>query len=117
MAKQTISQINGPTATHLASGRGLGIVDDLAATGTVIMGTSSLEDLAQVKAACRRKLTVLGNLNGIEMCNWTPDQAEDAVKKAIAAAGPGGGISAFPPTHRFLVLRPGGASTYRICTV
>ena len=91
VAKQTLSQINGPTATHLASGRGLGIVDDLAATGTAIMGTSSLEDLARVKAACRGKLTVLGNLNGIEMCNWTPEQAEDAVKKAIAAAGPGGG--------------------------
>jgi len=92
VATNTLSQINGPTATHLASGRGLSIVDDLAKTGTAIMGSSSLEDLSQVKAACKGKLTVMGNLNGIEMCGWTPEQAENEVKKAIAAAGPGGGF-------------------------
>ncbi|SMC61250.1 uroporphyrinogen decarboxylase [Desulfocicer vacuolatum DSM 3385] len=92
VAKNTIAQINGPTATHLASGRGLSIVDDLVKTGTDIMGSSSLEDLGRVKAACRGKLTVLGDLNGIGMCGWTPEQAEEEVKKAIAAAGPGGGF-------------------------
>ncbi len=92
VATNTIAQIKGPTATHMASGRGLSIVDDLAKTGTAIMGCSSLEDLSQVKVACRGKLTVMGNLNGIEMCDWTPEQAEYEVKKAIAAAGPGGGF-------------------------
>ena len=79
------------TATHLASGRCLPIVDDVAQTGTAIIGTSVLEDLAEVKAACRNKLTILGNLNGIEMRRWTLEQAEAAVKDAIAKAGPGGG--------------------------
>ena len=92
VATNTIAQINGPTATHLASGRGVSIVDDLAKTGTAIMGSSSLEDLGRVKAACRGKLAILGNLNGIEMCGWTPEQAENEVKKAITAAGPGGGF-------------------------
>jgi len=92
VATNTIAQIKGPTATHLASGRGVSIVDDLSKTGTAIMGSSSLEDLSEVKAACRKKLTVLGDLNGIGMCGWTPEQAEDEVKKAIAAAGPGGGF-------------------------
>lgn len=92
VARRTIARINGPTATHLASGRTLAIAEDMAATGTAIMGVSSLESLAGIKSVCRKRLTLLGNLNGIEMRRWTPQQAEDAVKEAIAAAGPGGGF-------------------------
>jgi uroporphyrinogen decarboxylase len=92
VAQRTLARINGPTATHMASGRCLPIVDDLAATGTAVVGVSVLEDLAKLKAACYGKLTVLGNLNGIEMRRWTPLQAEAAVKEAIAKAGPGGGF-------------------------
>jgi len=91
IAKHTIGNIKGPTATHLASGRCIPIIDDLAQTGTAVIGTSVLEDLAEIKSACRGRLTVLGNLNGIEMSRWTPEQAETAVKEAIAKAGPGGG--------------------------
>jgi uroporphyrinogen decarboxylase len=91
VAKRTLARIKGPTATHMASGRCLPIIDDVAQTGTAIIGTSVLEDLAEVKAACQGKLTVLGNLNGIEMRRWTPEQAEAVVKAAIAKAGPGGG--------------------------
>lgn len=92
VARRTIARIKGPTATHLASGRCLPVVDDLAQTGTLILGTSALEDLGQVKAACRGRLTVLGNLNGVEMRRWTAEEAEAAVKQAIALAGPGGGF-------------------------
>lgn len=92
IAKRTLARINGPTATHLASGRGLPIVDDIAATGTAVMGVSALEDLAALKAAAQGKLTLLGNLNGIEMRRWTPEQAETEVKRAIAQAGRGGGF-------------------------
>ncbi len=92
VAKRTIARVNGPTATHLASGRCLPIIDDLAKTGTAIVGTSTLEDLSDVKDACRKKLTVLGNLNGIEMRRWTPQQAENIVKNALSKAAPGGGF-------------------------
>jgi uroporphyrinogen decarboxylase len=92
VAQRTLARINGPTATHMASGRCLSVIDDIAATGTAVVGVSVLEDLAKMKAACRGKLTVLGNLNGIEMRRWTPRQAEAAVKEAIAKAGPGGGF-------------------------
>ena len=37
-------------------------------------------------------MSLLGNLNGIEMRNWTPQQAELIVKRAIAKAGHGGGL-------------------------
>ncbi|OQY43908.1 MAG: methylcobamide--CoM methyltransferase MtbA [Anaerolineaceae bacterium 4572_78] len=92
IAKRTIAQIKGPTATHMASGRCLPIIGDIAQTGTAIIGTSVLEDLVDVKSACRGKLTVLGNLNGIQMRNWTPEQTESIVKDCIAKAGQGGGF-------------------------
>ena len=76
----------------MASGRCLPIVDDLAKTGTAIIGVSVLEDLGALKAACKGRLTVMGNLNGIEMRRWTPEHAEVMVKRALAKAGRGGGF-------------------------
>lgn len=92
IACRTLARIKGPTATHLASGNGLSIVGDIATTGTAAVGVSALEDLRELKTACRGKLTVIGNLNGIEMCRWTADQAENAVKAAIDKAAAGGGF-------------------------
>jgi len=92
VATRTLARIKGPTATHLASGRTLPIIDDLARTGTAAVGVSCEEDLAALKAACRGRLTILGQLNGIAMRNWTPSQAEAAVKAAISGAGAGGGF-------------------------
>jgi uroporphyrinogen decarboxylase len=91
IARRTLPRIEGPTTMHMASGRCLTIVDDIARTGTAVVGVSALEDLGQIKARCRNKLTVLGNLNGIEMRHWTAAQAEAKVREAIAQAGPGGG--------------------------
>jgi uroporphyrinogen decarboxylase len=91
VAKRTLARIKGPTATHMASGRCMPIINDLAQTGTAVVGTSVLEDLGEMKAACRGKLAVLGSLNGIEMRRWTTEQAEAVVKDSIAKAGPGGG--------------------------
>ncbi len=92
IAKQTISRIAGPTAGHLASGTCLPILDALAQTGMAAVGVSASEDLAELKAAAAGKITLLGNLNGIEMRRWTPDQTEAAVKQAIAKAGADGGF-------------------------
>ncbi|MBN1199473.1 MAG: uroporphyrinogen decarboxylase family protein [Bacteroidales bacterium] len=92
IAKSTISKIKGPTATHFASGRCLGILEDVATTGTAIAGVSALEDLAKLKEKAQGKITLLGNLNGIEMRTWTPEKAEQKVKEAIFKAGRGGGF-------------------------
>lgn len=91
VAKRTIARIKGPTVVHMASGACLPIIDDLAKTGTNGVGVSVIEDLGAIKNACRGKLAVLGNLNGIEMRHWTRKQAEQQVKDAIAKAGRGGG--------------------------
>ena len=92
VAKRMVARIKGPTATHLASGRCLSIVSDLADTGTGIVGVSALEDLGALKRAANKRLSLLGNLNGVEMRRWTPHQAEAEVKAAIAKAGRGGGF-------------------------
>ena len=92
VAKRTLARIKGPTATHLASGRGLTILPDIADTGTAVVGVSALEDLAELKTAAAARVTLLGNLNGVEMRRWTPQQVELEVKRAIDRAGPGGGF-------------------------
>lgn len=92
IAKNAISRIKGPTATHFASGRTLAIADDVAVTGTAVVGTSAEEDISLLKAAFRNKLTVLGNLNGIEMRTWSSSKSAAIVKDLISKAAPGGGF-------------------------
>lgn len=92
VAKQTISRIKGATVTHMASGRCLPILGDIAQTGTAMVGVSALEDLAELKAVAAGRVSLLGNLNGIEMRRWTAAEAEAEVKKAIIKAGRGGGF-------------------------
>ncbi|TAN48226.1 MAG: methylcobamide--CoM methyltransferase MtbA [Methylococcaceae bacterium] len=92
IAKRTIARIDGPVATHFASGRCLPILDDLAQTGTAAVGVSIHEDMAALKTACAGRMSLVGNLNGIDMRRWSAAQAETAVKQALAQAGPGGGF-------------------------
>ncbi len=91
-AQRCMARFNGPAATHMASGRCAPILADLAATGTAAVGVSALEDLAALKAAARGRVSLLGNLNGITMRRWTPDEAQAEVRRAIHAAGAGGGF-------------------------
>jgi uroporphyrinogen decarboxylase len=92
VAKRTLSQIQGPTATHMASGRCLPILSDIADTGTSIIGVSSLENMSELKLAASKRVSLLGNLNGVEMRRWSISQAENEIKRIIALAGKGGGL-------------------------
>lgn len=90
--KRTIARIKGPTATHLASGIALPVIDEIIGTGSPVLGFSDRDNLADMKSASRGKICLLGNLNGIDMVNWSSAQAESAVKRVIDAAGAGGGL-------------------------
>jgi uroporphyrinogen decarboxylase len=92
IAREIIKKVKGDMAIHFASGRTQEIMEDIIETGAVGVGASSLDDLSVVKNKCKNKITVMGNLNGIKMCNWTPQQAEEAVKYAIKQAAAGGGF-------------------------
>lgn len=92
VAKRTMQAIEGPTATHMASGRCLPIIDDILATGTGMICASAEENLTDIKNAVAGKLPIIGNLNGVEMRRWSPGEAENEVRQAIAKAGAGGGF-------------------------
>ena len=92
IAAATLPRINGPTATHLASGACLPIADLLPQTGSAVIGVSAEEDLGQLKEAFKNKMTLLGNLNGVEMRHWSPEDVHRIIKSAIQKAAPGGGF-------------------------
>jgi len=92
VAKHTISKINAPVATHFASGKINGIINDLPQTSTILIGISSSEDIGEMKEKVKGQLSLIGNLNGIEMCRWTDQEAENQVKSIIKKAAKGGGL-------------------------
>ncbi|MCF8346817.1 MAG: uroporphyrinogen decarboxylase family protein [Bacteroidales bacterium] len=92
IAKRTIAKIAGPTATHFASGDCLTLADLLPETGTAVVGVSTHEDISEIKKAYKNKISVLGNLNGIEMRRWEKEEATNIVKALIKNAAPGGGF-------------------------
>jgi len=92
ITKSTIKEIKGPTAIHMASGNCMPILDKLVETGTAMIGVSCKENIKEIKEICKNKVTVVGNLNGIEMCNWDQSAAEGAVIDIIEKAGKGGGL-------------------------
>ncbi|NMA55462.1 MAG: methylcobamide--CoM methyltransferase MtbA [Firmicutes bacterium] len=90
--KLTLSQINGPTAMHLASGMTLPVVKDIIDTGAAVLGFSSQDDLDQIKQETYPNICLLGNLNGLEMVHWNTDQARQQVRLIIDKVGPGGSL-------------------------
>jgi len=62
IAKSTISKLNGPTATHFASGNCLPLADILPETGTAVVGVSTQEDIGKLKQAYQNKLTLRSGL-------------------------------------------------------
>jgi len=92
IAKRTISKIKGPTATHFASGICLPIVEEIIETGTAAIGVSCLESLSALKEKSVGKISIIGNLNGIEMRRWTSEDVERIIKDIIRQAGQGGGF-------------------------
>lgn len=89
---QTLSKINGPTATHLASGITLPVIEEVIASKTALLGFGQDEDVAVLKARADHRIALLGNLNGIEMVNWSPAKTRSTVKDLICQGGVGGGF-------------------------
>jgi hypothetical protein len=84
IARRTLAQLRAPAAIHFASGHCLPIAAELPETGAAVVGVSTEEDLRLLKQACRGRIGLLGNLNGIAMRRWTPEQAEAEVDAAVA---------------------------------
>lgn len=89
---QTLAKIKGPTATHLASGITLPVLDEIIASKTAILGFGQGDDVTRLKARASHKIALVGNLNAIEMVNWSPEKAQSTVKTLISQAAAGGGF-------------------------
>lgn len=92
VACRTISRIKGATATHLASGISIPVIDDIIATGTVVLGFSGKDDIEKIKKLSANKICLLGNLNGVEMASWDRLKARSETKQLIQKAAKGGGF-------------------------
>jgi uroporphyrinogen decarboxylase len=90
--KRTISRINGATATHLASAISLPAIEEIINTKTAILGFSTDDDLISIKKAAKDRICLLGNLNAVEMANWSKEKVHKEVKNIIFKAGEGGGL-------------------------
>lgn len=91
LARETISKIKGPVAYAGAGGRFQHIIDLLPKTGAAAVVISSKDDLGSVKRNVGEKINIFGNLNNIEMVDWTPEKAEEEVKRCIEQGAKGGG--------------------------
>jgi uroporphyrinogen decarboxylase len=85
---EVIKNIQGPTATHLASGRTQSILGELAQSGTYIVAVSGKDSLANIKKTSQ--LTIMGNLCGISMSSWNKTETKQHVKAALELGMPGG---------------------------
>ncbi|MEI6285778.1 MAG: uroporphyrinogen decarboxylase family protein [Bacillota bacterium] len=90
--KRMLGEINGAIAVHMASGKTLSLLPDLVNSGAALMGFSAEENIPDIKAACRNKVTLLGNFNGIAMRHWDEQETKRQVKLIIDGAGQGGGL-------------------------
>jgi uroporphyrinogen decarboxylase len=92
IASDMIGRFDAAVAFHLASGRTLSIMESIIASGAQVMSVSHEEDLAECKRKAAGRISLIGNLNGIEMRRWSAATAESRVREAVHKAGPGGGF-------------------------
>lgn len=90
IARRTIARFKGPAAVHFAAGRCTPLLDELMTVGTPMIGVSVLDELSELKAACKGKISLLGSLNGVEMRRWAIDEAREKTKQSLTAAVGGG---------------------------
>lgn len=94
VAQRTIPKIGGAVAIGFAGARAGGAVDyfrEFSNVGGV--GVSALEDIGEVKEKVKGRFAVVGNLNGVEMIDWSREVAEEKVKEIIKKAAKGGGFA------------------------
>ncbi|MDY0374808.1 MAG: uroporphyrinogen decarboxylase family protein [Desulfobacterium sp.] len=89
---KTIAGIKAPVTAHMASGRALPIIDEIINSGAGAVGVGGFDNLTDLKKASMGKISLIGNLNGIEMTGWDSSTADKMVRNVIEKAAPGGGF-------------------------
>jgi uroporphyrinogen decarboxylase len=91
VVKTIVPKING-TVIHEGVGNLNPMLDLLPDTGVVGVMLTCDDDLAQAKTMVGDQVTLIGNLNNIELLRWTPEQMAAYAGAALKAAAPGGGF-------------------------
>jgi uroporphyrinogen decarboxylase len=91
-AKRTVASINSNVAIATSSASSASIMEEIIECGIKAILVSHTDDIVEVKKKVGQRATLLGNLNGIEMCNWTTNEVESNIKDVIRKAGVGGGF-------------------------
>lgn len=92
VTKSTIQRIHGDIAIVFSSETCLPLLDYIIKAGAKMVNVGYKEDIGEFKKRVNNRLTVAGNLNGVEMCRWSEREAEEKVKDIISKAGRGGGL-------------------------
>lgn len=88
----TVPRIEG-SVIHEGVGHLHPMLDLLVGTGLAGVMLTSLDDLTRARTVTRGTLTLIGNLNNLEMRHWSADQMTVYARKALdEAAGEGGFI-------------------------
>jgi uroporphyrinogen decarboxylase len=90
--RRSIARMKGPVAITFASADCLSILNQILDAGAVATTIGATEDLAAAKQIGRGRITLIGNLNNLAMPDWSPEQAEAEVRKAIELGAEGGGF-------------------------
>jgi uroporphyrinogen decarboxylase len=91
VVKQTINAIQG-TVAYEPVGRIQPFIDLLPDIGASVMLLECDDDIKQCKACLHGKIAVMGNLNNIEMIQWSREKTLQECRKTIAQAAAGGGF-------------------------
>ncbi len=89
---ETTGKIKGPVAFHLASGISEPSVEDVIATGSAVIGVSSRDNLKLLKKETLNRITILGNINALDLVHADPSKIDSTVKEIIHSAGRSGGL-------------------------
>jgi uroporphyrinogen decarboxylase len=91
VVKATVPRIRG-AVIHEGVGDLQPMLDLLLGTGVVGVILTSNDDLTTAKAEVGEQLTLIGNLNNIEMRRWSADDMRRRAEAALSQAAPGSGF-------------------------
>ena len=90
--RAAIAAIRGPVLLGFGSAPALGVAAEALDLGPAALCAGAGDDLAALKACCRGRAMLIGGLDSLPLARGGPAAAEAAVRRALSAAGPGGGF-------------------------
>lgn len=83
VARKVSQAIDGPIGYHFASGAATNTFGDVATLNPVAIGISSKDNIIELHQKFPSRPCILGNLSGINMVNWTQEEAESIVQTIL----------------------------------